>query len=211
MTARVWPDVHCLSEEKGLTVDPESGRILKISHLARRYRTMATMCSKGSPPHFSGAGTAVFSGVLLFFCLFTAGIAPAYGAEGNGPAEEVSETVDINIQDGCPSIPGLPQDSKAVKGFSHRLHAEKYLRESAGFSGTPEGAFVCAACHSGAKSPEDISGESACDRLSERLSESGGAQNLKKYFHDMCMTCHKDMGRAGQKTGPVKCAGCHAQ
>lgn len=172
---------------------------------------MATMCSKGSPLHFFAGGTAVFSGVLLSLCLFTAGAAPAYGAEGDRPAAEVSETVDINIQEGCPSIPGLPEDSKAVKGFSHRLHADKYLKESAVSSETGETAFVCAACHSGATSPDDISGKSACDRLTVQLSEAGGAPNLKKYFHDMCMTCHKDMARAGQKTGPVKCAGCHAQ
>jgi hypothetical protein len=171
---------------------------------------MVTMCSRASSPNAFRGPTTVISGVLLSLCLFTTVIAVAYGAGEIQPGEEVSETVDINTQDRCPSISGLPQDSKAVKGFSHRLHAEKYLKGSHGVYGTREGEFVCAVCHPGAKSPQEISGESACDRLSVRLSETGGPQNLKNYFHDMCMACHKDTGQAGQKTGPVKCKGCHA-
>ncbi len=132
----------------------------------------------------------------------------------DGSAEEgFVEVVDIiNLQARCPSMQGLPEDLKDVKGFNHTAHANKYLKGNSSFSAVQyDGNFTCAACHPGTGLQDEISREPVCDRLSGALAAAGGPKNLKKYYHETCLGCHKNMHKAGKTTGPVKCKGCHTK
>ena len=124
--------------------------------------------------------------------------------------QKVPETVDINLQKQCPSIPGLPADKKDVKGFTHEKHATQYLLGKEKFSKHPyTDQFTCTACHTGAKSPEAITEDGMCASIQEELEKAGGAQKMSKFFHNTCKTCHSAMKKAGEKTGPTSCKGCH--
>lgn len=123
---------------------------------------------------------------------------------------EVPETLDINIQTSCPDIPELSEDKKMVTGFSHKLHAEKYLpgkSAAAGMEYTDD--FTCAACHSGAQSREELTGADRCQRLTEEVATWGGGKKYKNGMHGLCKDCHKNLEKAGQATGPTKCKECH--
>ena len=67
------------------------------------------------------------------------------------------------------------------------------------------------ACHPGIISQDEISREPVCDRLSGALAAAGGPKSLKKYYHETCLGCHKNMHKAEKITGPVKCKGCHTK
>lgn len=125
----------------------------------------------------------------------------------------IKETMDINVQEMCPSMQGLPEDKKSVKGFSHAAHANKYLKGNAKYAGSSfEDTFTCKACHGSYETSEEICNESVsgrCKSLAKKLDAAGGPQKLKAVFHDMCLKCHKNMKKDGKKTGPVKCNECH--
>ena len=133
-------------------------------------------------------------------------------AEQDNPEKGITEVMDINLQTICPSMPGLPKDLKDVKGFKHAAHAKEYLKRNASFSAVElDGNFTCSACHPKAGSQEEISGKPVCDRLSGTLTAVGGPENMKKYYHETCLGCHRDMHKAEKATGPVKCKGCHTK
>ncbi len=133
--------------------------------------------------------------------------AVAKSATGDIPA-----TIDINLQQQCPSIKGLPKDKKEVKGFTHRKHAEEYMKGKEKFSKyeyTDE--FTCTACHTGAASPQAITEEGMCASVEAELEKAGGPKKMASFFHNTCKACHSAMKKAGEKTGPTSCKGCHGR
>jgi hypothetical protein len=151
-------------------------------------------------------------GVLAFVCLLLMGMQAKIMAENLGAEEGFIEVMDINLQAECPSIQGLPVDHKDMKGFNHKAHVKEYLTGNSSFSGAQyDDNFTCAACHPGTSSQDEIYREPVCDRLSGALAAAGGPQNLKKYYHKVCLECHKNMHKAEKTTGPVKCKGCHTK
>jgi len=125
-------------------------------------------------------------------------------------SQEVPDKVDINIQTICPDITDLPLDKKNMTGFSHRDHAEKYLPGNSAFAAHSfKDEFTCGACHSGIANAKEMSEEKACDRLSKAIEAGGGGKNYKKYMHNICLSCHKNMKAAEKTTGPTSCKDCH--
>ena len=125
-------------------------------------------------------------------------------------AGEAPATLEINLQATCPSIAGLPEDKKMVKEFTHKAHAEKYLKGNGKYSHNPyKDEFTCVACHSGAKDAGEITKENVCEGFERAFKETGGAKKFQNYFHKTCKGCHKAMKKDGKKTGPVSCKGCH--
>jgi hypothetical protein len=151
-------------------------------------------------------------GVLAFLCLFLMGMQTKIMADDGSAEEGFAEVIDINLQAKCPSMQGLPEDSKDVKGFRHIAHANEYLKGNASFTAVKyDGNFTCIACHPGSGSENEISREPVCERLSGVLANAGGPKNLKRYYHEVCLGCHKNMHNADKTTGPVKCIGCHVK
>ncbi|MBU0965332.1 MAG: cytochrome c family protein [Proteobacteria bacterium] len=129
------------------------------------------------------------------------------------PPGQIPEKITINVQTSCPQIADLDQDKKEVKEFSHKLHAEKYLLGKSAFAAHPyTDAFTCAACHTGAESPEAITGADKCERLTAAIEKEGGPKKYKEMMHAVCQNCHKNMQKAGEsKSGPAKCNECHSK
>ncbi len=127
--------------------------------------------------------------------------------------DKVPDVIDINTQAICPGIKGLPKDTKKMEGFSHKLHAEKYLKGNEKYSPIEyTDDFTCKACHISAKSKEELLGKNACEMLSEELLKKDGTiEKPMKFFHTTCQKCHKNMKKAGVKTGPASCKGCHGK
>ena len=44
-----------------------------------------------------------------------------------------------------------------------------------------------------------------------KAKKDGKALGSKKALHKACKDCHKDMKKAGKKTGPTSCKGCHVK
>ncbi|MBI5559250.1 MAG: cytochrome c3 family protein [Deltaproteobacteria bacterium] len=133
-------------------------------------------------------------------------------AAGESRTGQMPEKTDINIQASCPQITDAGPDSKEVKGFSHKFHAEKYLPGKSGFSANPyPDAFTCGACHAGATSREEITAADQCRRLAAALKASGTGKDYRQIMHATCQECHKNMEKAGETSGPVKCNECHGK
>ena len=123
---------------------------------------------------------------------------------------EVPDKVDINLQAICPDIPDMPLDKKNMTGFSHRDHAQKYLLGNSEFAARGyKDEFTCSACHPGLAKAKGVPREKVCDRLSKAIEAGGGLKNYKKYMHNICITCHKNMKAAEKTTGPTSCKECH--
>lgn len=121
-----------------------------------------------------------------------------------GKEDKIPEYVDINLQATCPDLEGLKKDLKSVNHFSHAAHIEMLKKEH-------KDEFVCATCHHGAKSEDDILKSDKCKRLEKELEAVGGPAKVKNYFHSTCLKCHKDLKKQDKKTGPVSCKGCHSR
>ncbi len=139
---------------------------------------------------------AVGAGVLLGAFSMQVVLADS-GCKANG----VPERVDINVQAACPKMEGLKKDKKKVLNFTHKAHIEMLTEKGE--------KFVCASCHKSAAAEKDIIGVDKCERLKKELEMDGGPAKLKKHFHNICLKCHKDLKKAGKKTGPTSCKGCH--
>ena len=65
----------------------------------------------------------------------------------------------------------------------------------------------CKSCH------HTWDGEGAVKKCSEchKAKKDGKALDIKKALHKACKDCHKDMKKAGEKTGPSSCKGCHVK
>lgn len=122
-------------------------------------------------------------------------------------AENIPESVDINLQASNPPIGMTSQNSKTVPGFSHAKHATTILPGNSGHAGRPyDDQFTCTACHPGVKSADDILSQASKERQAEAVDGAGG---VKKYMHGLCLDCHKSMKKAELATGPTSCKGCH--
>ena len=125
-------------------------------------------------------------------------------AAAAGPAAPMPETLTLNLQERCPDVGKAGKDAKKVVNFSHKRHAAEYLPGNAAYSATPyTDAFTCVACHAGAEKPEAIQAGAACGRV------EAGTPDVKKTYHGLCLDCHKNMAKAGKKTGPESCKECH--
>ena len=118
-----------------------------------------------------------------------------------GCKADIPEYVDINVQAACPEMKGLKKDKKKVVKFTHKAHVEMLAKK--------EKKFVCATCHTSAASEKDIVGADKCGRLQKDLEKDGGPAKLKNHFHAICLKCHKALKKAGEKSGPTSCKGCH--
>ena len=158
-------------------------------------------------------------GVISLTCLAAVPALPLTAVSSdNATAEEsavsqsagIPETVDINLQQQCPSIKGLPADKKQVKDFTHSKHATEYLKGKAKFSKyeyTDE--FTCTACHTTAASPQAVTKDGICASVETELEKAGGPKKMAGFYHNTCKSCHSAMKKADEKTGPTGCKGCH--
>ncbi len=121
---------------------------------------------------------------------------------GKGGNVTVPEVMDLNAQEQCPDIKGLPKDKKGVAGFTHAAHIAR-IEESG-----KKGEAVCLTCHADDPSAQ---GWDPCRSLAKSLEEKGGPKKLAAYFHDTCKACHLKLKKEGAATGPVKCSGCHGR
>ncbi len=152
--------------------------------------------------------TGMVCSVFILACAW--GPVPAWAQGGRQGNEVPPEVVDINTQGMCPDIQGLPKDVKSVKGFSHRAHAERYLKGNSEFSPNRyDDSFTCAGCHTGAKGVEDLAGKDACTLLEAEITQHGETSRPKDHFHKSCLKCHRNMKKAKRPTGPTTCKGCH--
>ncbi len=127
-------------------------------------------------------------------------------------AVTIPETVDINLQQQCPGLKGLHKDKKQVKGFTHRKHATEYLKGREKFSKYPyTDQLTCTACHPGAASAKAINKEKMCESIGAELETVGGPAKMAKFYHNTCKSCHSAMKKAGEKSGPTSCKGCHGK
>ncbi len=125
-------------------------------------------------------------------------------AKDSNSTSKIPDVININTQKACPDLEGIGKDKKSVEGFTHKAHIQFLQKEE-------KNAFVCATCHKGAKTEEEIIKSDKCKRLSDEFKEVGGASHFMKYFHDSCKNCHKSRKKEGKATGPVSCKGCHAR
>ncbi len=65
----------------------------------------------------------------------------------------------------------------------------------------------CKSCHHTWK------GDGAPEKCSEchTAKKDGKKLAIKAALHKTCKDCHKDMKKAGKKTGPTSCKGCHVK
>ena len=162
-----------------------------------------------------------WTGLIASTCLAAVLALPltAMSTEGDGAGEKattgsasIPATIDINLQQLCPSIKDLPKDKKQVKGFTHARHAGEYLKGKEKFSKysyTDE--FTCTACHTGAESAGSITKDNVCTGIEAELEKAGGAKKMANFYHKTCKSCHSAMKKAGEKTGPTSCKGCHTK
>ncbi len=63
----------------------------------------------------------------------------------------------------------------------------------------------CKICH------HTFKGEGAPQKCSEchKLKKDGKKLDIKNAAHKTCRGCHRGMKKAGKKTGPTPCKGCH--
>lgn len=78
-----------------------------------------------------------------------------------------------------------------------------------------QGVLACADCHhgkdaAGAQKPYEEGQEiGKCESCHNNDMPNKKLNNFKNVGHENCKSCHSDMAKAGQKTGPTKCNGCH--
>lgn len=138
-----------------------------------------------------------------------AAVAITASAQASDMENEIPKILTLNAQPILTGTPDLPKDKKQVLSFSHQEHAFTYLKQIVDPSKGFKDDFTCIACHPNASTPEEIISVPAGQRLTTALKEKGGAKKLKKFFHDICLSCHKSLKKAAQKTGPTSCKGCH--
>ena len=148
----------------------------------------------------------------LFNCLALGAIFLAPQIGNANQTKAMPEILNLNTQVNYADIVGLPKDKKHVNAFSHKKHAELYLKGKSKFSSTPyQDNFTCVACHPGTTSREEILTASPSVELSAALSKNGAPKQIKKYFHNTCLNCHKKIKKAGIASGPTNCKGCHGR
>ncbi len=139
-----------------------------------------------------------------------ASLAILTGATGSiAETTALPDPVTINTQSLITELEGMPKDKKSVNSFTHAKHATTYLIGNSKYTKPYSDDFTCLACHPGTTSPEQIAATPPAARLTAALEINGGPKKLKKYFHGICLTCHKAMKKENKATGPTSCKGCH--
>jgi hypothetical protein len=156
----------------------------------------------------------LFKRILLYQCGIALGVVLIGSSPGGAAqtAKDIPATININTQANRAEIAGLPKDKKHVNSFSHKKHAEIYLKGKSAYSKNPyQDDFTCAACHPGSASRAEILAATPSARLGEALNKNGGPKKLKNYFHNICRACHKKLKKAKINSGPTNCKGCHGR
>ncbi len=87
------------------------------------------------------------------------------------------------------------KNKKAPVVFSHKIHADLYKCEQCHHTwdgkGTPK---KCTDCHT-------LKGKDKAPKAFIAFHKGKADKS--------CVTCHKDLKKAGKKTGPTKCNDCH--
>ena len=114
--------------------------------------------------------------------------------------------VGILIATDCPGEISIKSDAftKYKKGavkFSHTKHHADYK-------------IACTECHHVYKDGKNVFKEGdpvqKCSECHDALKSQGKVKKLMLAYHKNCQGCHKQLAKAGKKTGPTrKCNSCH--
>ena len=114
--------------------------------------------------------------------------------------------VGILVATDCPDEISIKSDAftKYKKGsvkFSHTKHHADYK-------------IACTECHHVYKDGKNVFKEGdpvqKCSECHDALKSQGKVKKLMIAYHKNCQVCHKELAKAGKKTGPTKkCNGCH--
>ena len=114
--------------------------------------------------------------------------------------------VGILIATDCPDEISIKSDAftKYKKGavkFSHGKHHTDYK-------------IACTECHHVYKEGKNVYKEGdpvqKCSACHDALKSKGKVKKLMLAYHKNCQGCHKQLAKAGKKTGPTKkCNNCH--
>ncbi len=96
---------------------------------------------------------------------------------------------------------GYTKDKKGPVKFSHKKHHEDYK-------------LACTACHHTFKDGKNVWKEGdpvkKCSQCHDPVKKQGKVSKLASAYHKNCKDCHKELAKAGKKTGPYKkCNKCH--
>ena len=114
--------------------------------------------------------------------------------------------IGILVATDCPDEISIKSDAftKYKKGsvkFSHTKHHADYK-------------IACTECHHVYKDGKNVFKEGdpvqKCSECHDALKSQGKVKKLMLAYHKNCQGCHKQLAKAGKKTGPTrKCNGCH--
>lgn len=96
---------------------------------------------------------------------------------------------------------GYKQDKKGAVHFSHKKHHADYK-------------VACTECHHNYENGKNVWKEGdpvkPCKDCHDPLKAQGNVPKLQNAFHKNCKNCHRDLAKAGKKSGPFKkCNDCH--
>ena len=102
------------------------------------------------------------------------------------------------------AVPAAPTgDLKVAKAEGAEKKAPVNYNHEKHMASAPD----CKSCH------HTWDGEGALKKCSEchKAKKDGKALGIKTALHKACKDCHKDLKKAGKKTGPTSCKGCHVK
>jgi len=86
--------------------------------------------------------------------------------------------------------------------FTHKKHNVDYK-------------IPCTECHHVYEGGKNLYKEGdpvqKCSECHDVKKSEGKKKNLMLAYHKNCQGCHKDLKKAGKKTGPIKCKDCHVK
>ncbi len=133
-----------------------------------------------------------WAGLCALVLVFTAFLGhAALGAEAaKASGSERADLIGIKPVVARPDMPGVV--------FVHDKHT----------TALEAGGKDCATCHA----PVEDAGKKGAFSFVMKGTEGKTGSDLKNAFHDKCIGCHTETGRAGKPTGPLEaaCRGCHS-
>ncbi|MBN2332870.1 MAG: cytochrome c3 family protein [Deltaproteobacteria bacterium] len=85
------------------------------------------------------------------------------------------------------------------------IKADTMKKPPVPFEHAKHAAYDCTKCHHTYKGEGAIQKCTAC----HKDAKDGKKLDIKEAAHQTCCGCHRDMKKAGEKTGPTPCTGCH--
>jgi hypothetical protein len=148
----------------------------------------------------------------LFFAGVVLGLMIVFVGSGTWALDNGPDKITINAQDEYSAII-TKKDKKKVENFPHRMHQEKFLTGNEQYSNFKySDDYTCAGCHHTTKPGEQPISCLKCKDVNKMLAKVGGADKFEKIYHENCRDkCHKNMAKAGKKSGPTKCKDCHGK